>query len=913
MQESSLGARRRAVVVIAMICALAGISLRSAAAQTPETPPPAKPAVPPSPIEAWLMAGPVDFPMPAFAEEKRKRLELKALLDVTPLDFKKLWPEAGKSLTLPASAPLVWAELAAPGGTLTFTPTPAPAGGNGTPEIVLLATYLESDLFAKRTLVVKSGHLVRAFLDGEEVLKKEIAAPRAAANDPKPVEEKPADEKPAAQDASGKLKLTPGKHLLVLQAIYDPQGAAEWKVEVELKTEPDDAGVAVRVGTSTRHRMRVGDLLDSAFIAGVATSPDGEAVAIRLRQPDAPGDQAVEWIELRATSTGQLLMTLRGEGGLSGFAWAPEESAARYGYVTRKEGRATLWVGDFAAGGMKPVLEAVEHFGAFEWCPDGKSIIYSVTDPEPPNTKGVKRLDGLQDQWSSWRDESYLYQLVVADGTRRRLTAGAISTTLQDVSPDSSRLLFTRTIFDAVRPYEHDELYELEFATLVARKIATLSALKAVSYDPSGERALVLAGPSEFGGKGLNLASAEQIPNDYESEAYVLELATGAAESWSREFAPSIDDAVWSQVDGNIYLRATDGDRVRLYRYDVDRREYTVIPSGVEVVDGMSLARHALELVFYGSSPFLNPRVLAQDLEALEQPRLITAPEADRYRHIIPGTHKDWAVDLKDGLRMTASIYFPPGFDAARKYPLIVFYYGGTFPTTRVFGGRYPRELWVAHGYVVLTLEPRGAIGFGQDFAAQHVNNWGRTVAGEIIESTEKFLATHDYVDAKRVGCIGASYGGFMTMLLTTKTDLFAGAISHAGISSLASYWGEGWWGFQYSAIASANSFPWNARDLYIEQSALFHADKIRTPLLLLHGTGDTNVPKGESDQLYAALKLLERPVEYVQFLGDNHWILDYPKRVLFIQTIIAWFDRHLKGDDGYWRHLHPEAGEEEQ
>lgn len=85
-----------------------------------------------------------------------------------------------------------------------------------------------------------------------------------------------------------------------------------------------------------------------------------------------------------------------------------------------------------------------------------------------------------------------------------------------------------------------------------------------------------------------------------------------------------------------------------------------------------------------------------------------------------------------------------------------------------------------------------------------------------------------------------------MTMYLQTKTDMFAAAASHAGISNVTSYWGEGYWGYSYNSVAAADSYPWNNPDLFTKHGALFNADKINTPLLLLHGTVDTNVPIGE-------------------------------------------------------------------
>jgi dipeptidyl aminopeptidase/acylaminoacyl peptidase len=189
-----------------------------------------------------------------------------------------------------------------------------------------------------------------------------------------------------------------------------------------------------------------------------------------------------------------------------------------------------------------------------------------------------------------------------------------------------------------------------------------------------------------------------------------------------------------------------------------------------------------------------------------------------------------------------------------------------------------------------------------------HVNNWGITVADEIIKGTRLFIETHDFVDSKKVGCIGASYGGFMTMLLQTRTDIFAAAIAHAGISSISSYWGEGYWGYLYNSVAAANSFPWNNSRIYIDQSPLFNADKINTPLLLLHGSDDINVPTGESTQLYTALKLLGKPVEMIEVEGQNHHILDYKKRIQWQNTIFAWFDKWLKDQPEWWDNLYPKA-----
>ena len=284
----------------------------------------------------------------------------------------------------------------------------------------------------------------------------------------------------------------------------------------------------------------------------------------------------------------------------------------------------------------------------------------------------------------------------------------------------------------------------------------------------------------------------------------------------------------------------------------------------------------------------------------------IANPMGKKLENVQFGEMEEWNFTAQDGTTIKGLKCLPPDFDPEKKYPLIVYYYGGTTPTTRSMTTPYSPQLFAARNYVVYVIQPSGTIGFGQEFSARHVNAWGEWTADEIIEGTQKFCEAHPFVDAKKVGCIGASYGGFMTQYLQTKTDIFAAAISHAGISNVTSYWGEGYWGYSYNAVAAAKSYPWNNPDLFVKHGSLFNADKINTPLLLLHGTSDTNVPVGESIQIYNALKILGKEVEFVAVEGEDHFVADYSKRQLWHNTIMAWFARWLQDSPQWWNELYP-------
>jgi len=700
------------------------------------------------------------------------------------------------------------------------------------------------------------------------------------------------------------LKLETGKHILLIKALKNPECKADWKLKACFKLSDDWESEAIAATISPKHNMNIKHLLDGPKVRNASISPDGELVALSLRKTAPPSDNSESWIELRSAKDGKLQQTYRGGMKLSRVNWAPV--GKKFSYTTSAKNGTTIWIVDLNAGTSIRLLKNIKDMGGFSWSPDGSFIIYSISEKPEADETGLKRLKGMPDRWPGWRERSFLYLVNVPEGTQRKLTHGHLSTSLNSISHDGEKLLFNRSIEDyAERPYSKTEFWILDLRTMALDSLWTTRWGGSAHWSPDGTKLLVTGGPSMFGDIGVNL-SRDVIPNDYDTQAYIYDIESKTIDPISKSFNPAIGSATWSQIENCIYFNTTDKSSRRLYRYDLKKKKFEFINTGIEVLSSIDFASKKPVAVYTGTSATVPPKAYYIDLKKKKH-QLIADPGETDFEHVVFNNVQRWTFQNKRGAEIEGRIYYPPNFDNTKKYPCIVYYYGGTSPVTRDFGGRYPKNLYAAQGYVVYVLQPSGATGFGQDFSALHVNDWGIIVADEIIDGVKKFMAAHSFVDREKVGCIGASYGGFMTMLLQTRTEIFSAAISHAGISSLSSYWGEGYWGYLYSAVATANSFPWNRKDIYVDQSALFNADKINTPLLLLHGSVDTNVPPGESIQLYTALKLLGKQVEFVEVQGQNHHIMQYNKRIRWTKTIMAWFDKWLKNQPQWWDDLYPE------
>jgi dipeptidyl aminopeptidase/acylaminoacyl peptidase len=854
-----------------ILALLAGVALATEATPTE----PAVPAIVPAKL---LVSDLVPMVLPAFHDAEQAGVSWDDLLKEMPARPGQGWPRAGDSFAAANGTSAQWSVVDAPGGVVALA---APAGAG----VRYLAFTLSTDRWQKLTLTVADDHPLFGTIDDSDLgLARKDGA----------------DGAPATHTAE--LKLTVGKHLVVLRTLHHDANLGAWSVGVS--ATPDSAGAVVALDTTPERAVDIQTVLNAPRIGSVSVTPDGKLAAISLSEYRNGSDRE-SWLEVRDTAKGRLVRLWRGDHAPSGVQWHPQGHRLTWQVTTGESSSVHTY--DLESGTTEIVLADVEHLGDWRWTPDGRSIIYAVNHQPEPDARKIKRVLNPADRQPWWRGRSHLMQVFVPSGVVRRLTAGPVSASSWEISPDSGQLVFFTSEPDLTqRPFDTSELWRMDLTTLQVERILTDPWIGGAAWSPDGRQLLLQGSPSAFDGLGRNLP-AGMAANDYGGQLYLYDLATGQPTAISRNLRPDVGWTTWSPADGLIYANTTDTQYDNVYRSRPGSDKWEKVAGDLDVTAQVALARDARVAVTRGSGATSPNTVHVIDLKR-NQDRLLLDPGTAWYRDVVFGKVENWVAQLDKGMALDGFVYFPPGFDPASTYPLIVYYYGGTSPINRDFGGRYPKNVWAGQGYVVYVPNPSGATGYGQEFAARHVNDWGRLTAPEVIEGTRKFLAAHPFADPAKVGCMGASYGGFLTEYIITQTDLFAAAVSHAGISDISSYWGEGLWGYAYGARALAGSFPWADRDLFVEQSALFHADKITTPLLLVHGDSDTNVPKGESDQLFTALKLLGKDVEYVQIVGQDHHILDHDQRIVWNDTILAYLAKYLQDSPAWWNEMFPVA-----
>ncbi len=239
----------------------------------------------------------------------------------------------------------------------------------------------------------------------------------------------------------------------------------------------------------------------------------------------------------------------------------------------------------------------------------------------------------------------------------------------------------------------------------------------------------------------------------------------------------------------------------------------------------------------------------------------------------------------------------PPGFDKSKKYPSILEIHGG--PRVQ-YGNFYMHEFFflAAEGYVVYFCNPRGGQGYGEEHSKSIWNNWGTVDYDDLMAWTD-FIQKKPYIDKKRMGVTGGSYGGYMTNWIIGHTDRFKAAVTQRSVSNLISMWGSSDFNWVFQA-EFGDKPPWESWKNFWQQSPMKYIGNAKTPTLIIHSEQDLRCAIEQGEQVFIALKKLGIDTEMVRFPDEPHGLSRggrTDRRIQRLKHILRWFDRYLKDE----------------
>ena len=643
------------------------------------------------------------------------------------------------------------------------------------------------------------------------------------------------------------------------------------------------------------------DLLRIKTVGEVRMTPDGKRIAYTVQSNGRTGRPSSQiWIWDLAAGTTARLGGERDSG--TNPRWSPDsQSLAFTGRVDGEPGLAVQRM-DGTPAVILARVQSTNHplpttGSVLSWSPGSSRVAYvtGVPGPEGAEADGDPMVitrylfkPGASEGLNRFNDNRRL-QILMADLVShepRPLTQDTYYNHSIDWSPKGDEILFvSNRETDPDRVFNYD-VFAVNIARSTVRRLtATRSAEYVPVWSPDGTAIAMLATTRP-------LTSSETTMED--THVWVMK-ADGAAR---REIAPGIDNRhgapQWSGDGAWVYFTVQERGDVRLYRAPaaggtpeavvppVGERgsigSWSLSKSGI-VAYSMTTSGSPAELyVREGTAP---ARRLTSLNDELLQSRTVAPVEAFTFKSI-------------DGLEVEAFLTKPADLSGGAKHPLIVAIHGGPH------GQQGPAfslkaQAYAAKGWATLMVNYRGSTGYGQKFADAIAKDQNGNDAKDVLAGVDAALARYPWLDSERLAVEGGSYGGQLANWIVTQTDRFKAAIPTAGIANLISF---NYTAFYHDYLAvEFGSFPHeqNLMDVLWERSPLRHVARAKTPVLILHGENDSDVPVSEAEQWYVALKDVGVETVMVRYPREGHGLSE-PRHVIdALHRSIGWYERHFE------------------
>ncbi len=545
-----------------------------------------------------------------------------------------------------------------------------------------------------------------------------------------------------------------------------------------------------------------------------------------------------------------------------------------------------------------------------QWSPNGKMIAFlfrslgkevKVKDDgeiETPAYRHVKniwfRLDGTG-YFDS--ENTHLWVAATGSGSARQLVEGPYDDDNFAWSPDSRELAFISFRHaDWQLRVEEKNIYTIPVHGGKIQEITLPTGPKdSLSYSPDGNTLAYSGHDRPYQGWGVvnNVLNTIGV-NGKKHKKYGEALDRTAVSETIGDITPSFvfEAPIWSTDGENIYYRiSTEGGQPMLVaNLASSQTEYVTPPGAVTINGSMDFERG---FYYYSGASLAAP-------DEIYRVNLHTGA-VNQLTHFNRNYLRNRNFNVAEELefyngdqKLQGWLVKPSDFNPRKKYPLILEIHGG--PRAQ-YGRTFFHEMYAiaAAGYVVVYTNPRGSQGYGEDFAAAIAAKWGEPAMADVMAAVDHVIGM-GFIDAKRLGVTGGSYGGYMTNWIVTHTDRFKAAVTQRCVSDLSSMFGNSDIGWDL-----ADEFggpPWENREVYLEWSPITHIANCHTPLLIIHSEFDQRCNVEQGDQMFTALKYLRREVEYVRFPEESHGLSRHgrpDRREARLKFIVDWFDKYLK------------------
>ena len=649
----------------------------------------------------------------------------------------------------------------------------------------------------------------------------------------------------------------------------------------------------------------VEDLLKVRRVDDPQISPDGKHVAFTIGDVNFDANRVVTQVYVMSLAGGEMKRLTSGDTSSRSPRWSSD--GKKIAFVTGNQ----LWVMESDGDHKDQITKISSGVAAPVWSPDGKWIAFtSDVYPDCDNDECNKKRDEqnesnkvkahivtrlLYKHWDEWRDVKRTHVFVVSSkgGTARELTKGdfdsppyAASTDVDIAfSPDSSEIAYIRNPDKVEAISTNSDIFVMSLNSGAAKNITVRNR----GYD---------VGPI-YTRDGKFILYRSQATPGFEADRWRLmayNRATGISVELTKGFDLQVEEIVTSPDGKFIYLTAADRGKSPIFRIPFSGGVPQKIVPNVFAAK-LRITPDGRALVFTSSSMASPTEIYTANVDGGGLTALSSVNSQLMSRaNLKPAEEVEWTGAL--GRKVHGFIVKPTNFDPSKKYPLAVLIHGGPQSAWNDnWGYRWNPQVFANAGYVVFTPNPRGSVGYGQQFVNDISGDWGGKVFVDLTNGIADVLRRNSFIDRNRIGAAGASYGGYMiNWLLGHNNDPrfhLKVLVSHDGVYNLESMYGateELWfpeWEFKGT--------PWTNPALYSRWSPHKFVQNFNTPILIIHSELDYRVPLGEGMQLFTAVQRKGIDSKLLSFPDEGHWVLKPQNSQLWYHTVLDWLDKYLQ------------------